>query len=171
MFWNFAPFFCFDLPISPRSTADFYQSSSGFVNKTRTNSLFCLECCKMKDFWWFSNTFFSDERTGSNSWSIWWNTRCCSHSENVFKSLQRHDEFLNFVLTTFSINFRSMWVPFKTTFLVSFCLCNFWIWNAFGSGQDATSYSRDSNLPLAISKLWFNPGICFKSNTRFMARK
>ena len=124
----------------------------------------------MKDFWWFSNTFFSDERTGSNSWSIWWNTRCCSHSENVFKSLQRHDEFLNFVLTTFSISFRSMWVPFKTTFLVSFCL-NFWIWNAFGSGQDATSYSRDSNLPLAISKLWFNPGICFKSNTRFMARK
>ena len=74
------------------------------------------------------------------------------------------------VLTTFLINFRSMWIPFKTTFLVSFCL-NFWIWNAFGSGQDATSYSRDSNLPLAISKLWFNPGICFKSNTRFMARK
>ena len=35
-FWIFPPLcFCFDLPISPHSTADFYQNSPHFVNKTR----------------------------------------------------------------------------------------------------------------------------------------
>ena len=92
-------------------------------------------------------------------WSLGKNDKFCTLTKNFLSIVE--------VKWTFSVDVDS----FRTSSRWVFLFSNLDLETPLVLGKMRLFYSRNSNLPLAISKFSFNPGICFKSNTRFMARK
>ena len=92
-------------------------------------------------------------------WSLGKNDKFCSLTKNFLSIVE--------VKWTFSVVVDS----FRTSSRWVFLFSNLDLETPLVLGKMRLFYSRNSNLPLAISKFGFNPGICLKSNTRFMARK